>query len=49
MSKKGRFSSAIPARLGWKHKRTSAQLVEEMMASDLTDAKRDVVHGKRTV
>ncbi|MBR1089254.1 GDP-mannose 4,6-dehydratase [Bradyrhizobium manausense] len=35
--------------LGWKPKRTFAQLVEEMMASDLTEAKRDVANGKRSV
>lgn len=35
--------------LGWKPKRTFAQLVEEMMASDLADAKREAAHGKRTV
>ncbi|MDN4983713.1 GDP-mannose 4,6-dehydratase, partial [Bradyrhizobium sp. WYCCWR 13022] len=35
--------------LGWKPKRSFAQLVEEMMTSDLADAKRDVVNGKRTV
>jgi len=35
--------------LGWKPKRTFAQLVQEMMASDLADAKRDGAHGKRTV
>ena len=36
-------------KLGWKPKRTFAQLVEEMMASDLAEAKRDVANGKRTV
>jgi GDPmannose 4,6-dehydratase len=35
--------------LGWKPKRTFAQLVEEMMASDLAEAKRDIANGKRTV
>ena len=30
-------------------KRTFARLVEEIMASDLTDAKRDIANGKRTV
>jgi GDPmannose 4,6-dehydratase len=35
--------------LGWKPKRTFAQLVEEMMTSDLADAKRDAASGKRTV
>ncbi|SFI31602.1 GDP-mannose 4,6-dehydratase [Bradyrhizobium sp. Gha] len=35
--------------LGWKPKRTFTQLVEEMMASDLADAKRDVANGKCSV
>ena len=35
--------------LGWKPKRTFAQLVEEMVASDLAEAKRDIANGKRTV
>ncbi|QOZ44792.1 GDP-mannose 4,6-dehydratase [Bradyrhizobium sp. CCBAU 53340] len=35
--------------LGWKPKRSFAQLVEEMMASDLAEAKRDIANGKRTV
>jgi len=35
--------------LGWKPKRSFAQLVEEMMVGDLADAKRDVVNGKLTV
>ncbi|MGY4353358.1 GDP-D-mannose dehydratase [Bradyrhizobium sp. GM7.3] len=35
--------------LGWKPKHTFAQLVEEMMASDLAEAKREAAHGKRTV
>ncbi|RXT46651.1 GDP-mannose 4,6-dehydratase, partial [Bradyrhizobium betae] len=35
--------------LGWKPKRSFAQLVEEMMASDLADAKRDAANGKRSV
>ena len=35
--------------LGWTPKRTFAQLVEEMVASDLAEAKRDAGHGKRTV
>src|SRR3954454_24145759 len=36
-------------KLGWKPKRSFAQLVAEMMASDLADAKRDAASGKRTV
>ncbi|MET4391859.1 GDP-mannose 4,6-dehydratase, partial [Bradyrhizobium sp. F1.4.3] len=35
--------------LGWKPKRTFAQLVEEMVANDLAEAKRDVANGKRSV
>ena len=33
--------------LGWKPKRSFAQLVEEMMASDLAEAKQDAGRGKR--
>jgi GDPmannose 4,6-dehydratase len=33
--------------LGWKPKRTFNQLVEEMVASDLAEAKRDAANGKR--
>ncbi|UQD75645.1 GDP-mannose 4,6-dehydratase [Bradyrhizobium japonicum] len=35
--------------LGWTPKRSFAQLVEEMMTSDLAEAKRDAGSGKRTV
>jgi GDPmannose 4,6-dehydratase len=35
--------------LGWKPKRTFAELVKEMVASDLADAKRDNVNGRRSV
>ena len=35
--------------LGWKPKRTFTELVAEMIASDLADAKRDAGSGKRTV
>ncbi|CUT14596.1 GDPmannose 46dehydratase EC 42147 [Bradyrhizobium sp.] len=35
--------------LGWTPKRSFAELVAEMMASDLADAKRDAANGKRTV
>jgi len=35
--------------LGWNPKRTFVQLVEEMMASDLAQAKRDVGGGKHAV
>ncbi|WFU28320.1 GDP-mannose 4,6-dehydratase [Bradyrhizobium sp. CB1717] len=35
--------------LGWTPKRTFAELVAEMMRSDLAEAKRDAGHGKPTV
>ena len=35
--------------LGWTPKRSFAQLVEEMMTSDLAEAKRDAASGKRSV
>jgi GDPmannose 4,6-dehydratase len=35
--------------LGWNPKRNFAELVAEMMASDLAEAKRDVANGKRSV
>lgn len=35
--------------LGWKPKRTFAQLVQEMVASDLAQAKRDAGSGKRAL
>ena len=35
--------------LGWTPKRSFAELVAEMMASDLAEAKRDAAGGKRTV
>ena len=35
--------------LGWTPKRSFAQLVEEMVASDLAEAKRDAGRGKRTL
>src|SRR3954471_24335387 len=35
--------------LGWTPKRSFAQLVEEMVASDLADAKRDAASDKRSV
>lgn len=35
--------------LGWKPKRTFAQIVREMMASDLAEARRDAANGKRSV
>jgi len=36
-------------RLGWKPKRTFAELVEEMMLSDLAEARQEAAHGKRKV
>ncbi|MBR0712325.1 GDP-mannose 4,6-dehydratase, partial [Bradyrhizobium liaoningense] len=35
--------------LGWTPKRTFAELVAEMMQSDLAEAKRDAGHGKHPV
>ncbi|KQT03027.1 MULTISPECIES: GDP-mannose 4,6-dehydratase [unclassified Bradyrhizobium] len=35
--------------LGWAPKRSFSQLVEEMVASDLAEARRDVANGKRSV
>ena len=35
--------------LGWKPKRSFAELVAEMMASDLAEAKRDAGDGKRSI
>ena len=35
--------------LGWTPKRSFAQLVEEMMTSDLAEAKQDAGHGKRNL
>lgn len=42
-------ASKAREKLGWKPKRTFDQLVEEMVASDLAEAKRDAARGKRTV
>ena len=36
-------------KLGWKPKTSFAQLVKEMVAGDLADAKREVVNGKPSV
>ncbi|MET4290122.1 GDPmannose 4,6-dehydratase [Bradyrhizobium sp. LB8.2] len=41
-------SSKARDKLGWKPKRSFTQLVEEMMASDLAEARRDAAHGKRS-
>ncbi|MGY4447254.1 GDP-mannose 4,6-dehydratase [Bradyrhizobium sp. i1.3.1] len=35
--------------LGWTPKRSFAELVAEMVASDLAEAKRDIANGKHTV
>lgn len=35
--------------LGWKPKRSFIQLVGEMVASDLAEAKRDAAHEQRTL
>lgn len=40
-------ASKAREKLGWKPKRTFYQLVKEMVASDLAEAKRDVGSGKR--
>lgn len=42
-------ASKARKQLGWKPKRTFAQLVQEMMASDLAEAKREIAHGKHSV
>ena len=42
-------ASKARAALGWAPKRSFAQLVEEMVASDLAVAKREVAGGKRTI
>lgn len=41
-------SSKARAQLGWKPKRTFAQLVQEMVASDLDEAKREAASGRHT-
>ncbi|MGY8685024.1 GDP-mannose 4,6-dehydratase [Bradyrhizobium sp. UFLA05-153] len=42
-------ASKARKQLGWKPKRTFSQLVKEMMASDLAEAKREIAHGKHSV
>lgn len=42
-------ASKAREQLGWKPKRSFAQLVKEMVASDLAEAKREAENGKRTV
>ncbi|HTP93171.1 MAG TPA: GDP-mannose 4,6-dehydratase, partial [Xanthobacteraceae bacterium] len=41
-------SSKARQKLGWKPKRSFAQLVKEMVAGDLDIARREVVNGKHT-
>ena len=43
------YASKARDMLGWKPKRTFTELVAEMMASDLAEAKRDAGSAKRTV
>jgi GDPmannose 4,6-dehydratase len=42
-------SSKVRQKLGWKPKTSFAQLVKEMVAGDLADAKREVANGKHPV
>jgi len=42
-------ASKARQKLGWKPKTGLAQLVKEMVASDLDEAKREAANGKRTV
>lgn len=42
-------ASKAHKQLGWKPKRTFAQLVQEMMASDLAEAKREIANGKHSI
>ncbi|WP_439406365.1 GDP-mannose 4,6-dehydratase [Bradyrhizobium sp. DASA03076] len=42
-------SSKAREQLGWKPKRSFAELVQEMVASDLAEAKREAENGKRPV
>jgi len=42
-------SSKARKKLGWKPKTSFAQLVKEMVASDLDEARREVANGKRSV
>ena len=42
-------ASKARAKLGWKPKRSFAQLVKEMVAGDLEDARREVANGKHPV
>ena len=42
-------ASKAREKLGWKPKTSFAQLVKEMVASDLDDARREVANGKPSV
>jgi GDPmannose 4,6-dehydratase len=42
-------SSKARRKLGWKPKRSFAQLVKEMVAGDLEIARRELANGKHTV
>jgi GDPmannose 4,6-dehydratase len=42
-------SSKARQKLGWKPKTSFAQLVKEMMAGDLREARREVANGKHAV
>lgn len=42
-------ASKAREQLGWKPKRSFAQLVQEMMASDLNEAKREAASGRHTI
>ena len=41
-------ASKARQQLGWKPKRSFVQLVQEMVASDLAEARREAAGGKRT-
>jgi GDPmannose 4,6-dehydratase len=42
-------ASKARQKLGWKPKTSFTQLVKEMVAGDLEDAKREVANGKHSV
>jgi len=42
-------ASKAREKLGWKPRTTFAQMVKEMVASDLDDARREVANGKPSV
>ena len=42
-------ASKARAKLGWAPKTPFAQLVKEMVASDLVEARQDAAHGKHGV